>query len=243
MPPMMRSFSISSRTICPAGPAPGNGRHGCRAARRGAPAGSADPGADRRAGPPDARVAPTGEVEFEDHDVAGGERRRDRIGGGVDKAEIGRVVVVERGRDRDDERIRGLGAVGRAQLAQGRGRAQQHVEVGLGEIGLPGIDRSDDARVHVDPNHVDAAAGEGGGGRQADIAEADNTYRLDRIVHAATMPEPLPAARHPLYRGRRPPPLYKTARNGKPSCRIKLVKPSIPWRSTINWFASKIYAR
>ena len=63
----------------------------------------------------------------------------------------------------------------------GRG-AQQHVEIGLGEIGLPGIDGVNHARVGVDTDHLDAAAGKGRRRWQADIAEADDTHRPDRVI-------------------------------------------------------------
>ena len=96
---------------------------------------------------------------FEDHHVAAGEHRRDRVRRRLDIAEIGRAVVVERGRHRDHEGIGRLRPGGGAQLAE-RGRGpQQHVEIGLGEIGLAGIDRGDHARVDVDPDHLDPAAG------------------------------------------------------------------------------------
>src|SRR5207245_1316600 len=75
---------------------------------------------------------------------------------------------------------------GGAQLAQSRRCAQQHVEIGLGEIGLPGVDGFDYVRVDVYPNHLDASAGQGRGGRQADIAQTDDAYGLDRVVHRST---------------------------------------------------------
>ena len=128
-------------------------------------------------------MVPTGEVEFEDHDIAGSEDRRDRVRRRVDIIEVGRSVVVERGRDGDHKRIGRLRLRRGAQLAQRRRGAQQHVEIGLGEIGLPGIDRVDHPRVDVDADHLDAAARQGRRGRQADIAETDDTHRLDRVLH------------------------------------------------------------
>src|SRR6202043_3543940 len=60
---------------------------------------------------------------------------------------------------------------------------QQHVEVGFGEISVPGISRFDNPRVYVDADHIDATARQSRGSRQADITETDDAHGLDRVVH------------------------------------------------------------
>jgi hypothetical protein len=72
---------------------------------------------------------------------------------------------VKRRRNSDHERIGGLGPRSGPQLAQRRGGAQQHVEIGFGKIRLTGIDGFDHSRVDVDADDLDAATGQSRGGR------------------------------------------------------------------------------
>ncbi len=197
MPPMMRSFSISSRTMRPGSTRSGQWATCTSSGSAWRSGGKRRSGRSRASRAASRAVVPTGEVNSRITTLPQAQHRRDRVGRRVDIAEVGRPVGVERRRHRDDERVRRLGLPGRAQLAQGRRGAQQHVEIGLGEIGLPGIYRVDDVGIDVDADHVDAAAREGRGGRQADIAQPDHAYGLYRVIHVAGVPDFGPAAALP----------------------------------------------
>jgi hypothetical protein len=183
MPPMMRSFSISSRTHPP-------GQHPFRAMRDMHVERlwvSARRKAQVRTQPRQPFGQPSGRADgrgrLQDHDVTGDEDRRDRVRRCVDVIEIGRTVLAEWRRDSDDERIGCFGLSPGAQFSQRRSRAQKHVQIGLGEIGVPGVDRLDHAWVGIDADHLDTPARQRRGSRQADIAETDDAYGLDRVLH------------------------------------------------------------
>ena len=126
---------------------------------------------------------PTGEVDLQNDDISCNEQRCNRVPRQVDMIEIGRAIGVKRRRDGDHERIGGLGLRSGTQLAQRRRGAQQHVEIGFGEIGLAGIDRLDHSQIDVDTDDLHAATGQSRGGRQSDIAETDDAHGLDRVFH------------------------------------------------------------
>ena len=75
----------------------------------------------------------------------------------------------------DEEGVGRAGSEGRRQPVAAHGGMHDGVELRLDDVNASGGDGADDAVVDIDAGNFDAAGGEHGGGRQADVAETDNT--------------------------------------------------------------------
>src|SRR5690606_33100355 len=108
------------------------------------------------------------------HDITRAQFDCDLLGGGLYIGKVGRVVVIERRRHRDDEGV-GLGNVaGHGEAAHGNGTADSDGEVGLDEGGLAARNGFDGARIDVDAGDLHAARGKHGRGGQADVTHSDD---------------------------------------------------------------------
>ena len=124
-----------------------------------------------------------GRGRLQDDQVALGEHRGDAARRRLDVGEVRLVVVLERRRHRDHEDVGGLGHEGRAEGARAHGPAHEGVELGLDDVDAAAVDHLDDARVDVDADHLHAAAGDDGRGRQADVAQPDDRHPGKRHFH------------------------------------------------------------
>ena len=111
---------------------------------------------------------------FEDDRVTRLQHRRDTRRGLEDIADIGGMVVAERGGHRDHEDIGGRDR-GRCDQVAARDDARyQAVEIDLLDMHLARVDGVDDALRDIDAEHLGATTCDHGGGGQADIAQSQN---------------------------------------------------------------------
>jgi hypothetical protein len=111
---------------------------------------------------------------LEHHHRARRDHGRDRLGGGVDVADVRRVVLAERSGDRDDEHVGGLRSQRGAQVPGRDGGLHEDVELGLLHVDAARVDRGDDVGVHVDAQHTMAFRREQARGGKADVPESDD---------------------------------------------------------------------
>ena len=121
---------------------------------------------------------------FDDDQVALRQVRRHVRRRRPEVRQVGLVIAGERRRHGDDEGVCGPRRGGGAEPAGGDGAAHQDVETGLDDRHLAPVDQLDGLGIDVDAVDLDAAAGDEGGRRQADVAEADHRDRFKGGLHA-----------------------------------------------------------
>ena len=135
---------------------------------------------------------------FEDDRVARLQDGGDAGRGGEDVADVGAVIVGERGRHRDDEDVGG-GDLGRGGEQAARDDARDEaVEIDLLDMDAALVDGVDDRAGHVDAEHAHAGARDHRGGGQADVAQPHHHdfgrehLRLDGRGHGRGSPRSVP---------------------------------------------------
>jgi hypothetical protein len=118
---------------------------------------------------------------FEDHQVAAAQEWDDVARGLLDVAQISPIGAgIERGGYGDDERVGRGGARLHPQMARIDRRGDQGLKLGLVDRHDAGLERALNAWARVDPDDVLARQGEHAAGRQADVAESEQTDGVHR---------------------------------------------------------------
>ena len=124
---------------------------------------------------------------LEDDEHARADVARDRLGRRRDRAQVGTALVGQRGRDADDH---GVGVVELVLECRRPEAARQHVAhvvvAEVVDVRPPALQRLDQAGVHVEADHLQAAAHRGLRQGEADVAEPDDgdDRSVERLLHA-----------------------------------------------------------
>ena len=130
-----------------------------------------------------------------DDDRSGGEMGADLLGHGFDEREIGRPVVALRGGYAEEDELGPGHRLGRADHEPEPSRrlalVDQLLELVLDDRHLALLEHGDLGRVRVATGHPVTEVGEGGRGRQSDVADADDRHRSPASLRARPVPRRL----------------------------------------------------